>query len=182
MNYCQEGWDLNVDRGICVKRNCGQTVQLAPGGIAAPIGNQRIRLPDLIIADWWVSPDARPGNKFNEVITGKPYKVCYRVKNIGNAASRYFNVSGGGLGIPRNPSQRQAGLQADRARQGCLRYATAPRPGRYNLVITADDPNRVRESREDNNGRTEAIRVLHRRVLHRARTRIFQRMAKPLHK
>ena len=160
INYCQDGWDLNITRGICVKRNCGQTIQQAPGGIAVPLGNQVIRYPDLIIADWWVSPDARPGTRFNEVITGKPYKVCYRVKNIGDVASRYFKVSGGGLGVPRSPSQRQAGLRSGQVRQGCLRYATAPRPGTYNLVITADYPNRVRESRENNNGRTEAIKVL----------------------
>ncbi len=177
INYCQNGWDLNVARGICVKRNCSRTIHPAPGGIVAPVGNPRIRLPDLIIADWWVSPDARPGTKFNEVITGKPYKVCYRVKNIGNAASGPFNVSGGGLGVPRNPSQRQAGLRAGYVRKGCLRYATAPRPGVYNLVIGADQPNRVRESRENNNSKTEAIKVLP-----RTRARRFLRIIKPPHK
>lgn len=159
INYCQDGWDLNVARGVCVKRNCGRTIR-QPGRPSVPIGNPIIRLPDLIITDWWVSPDARPATRFNEVITGKPYKVCYRVKNIGTAASRPFNVSGGGLGVPRNPSQRQAGLRRGQTRNGCLRYATAPRPRTYNLTITADYPNRIRESRENNNGKTEAIKVL----------------------
>jgi hypothetical protein len=115
--------------------------------------------PDLIIRDWRVVPDSQPGDNDNDVKEDQAYRVCYYVANIGPVAAGPFRVSGGGLGIPFNPTQVHAGLAAGATASNCLIYPTTPAPGVYNLGVTADSTHIVAESNEGNNSRVEAITV-----------------------
>jgi hypothetical protein len=94
------------------------------------------------------------------VTQGQPYKVCFRVRNIGTVNSGPYRVAGGGLGIPTNPFADYPGVSAGGARSGCLRYPTTPRAGSYNLGIQADATNIVVEMREDNNNAVIPVTVV----------------------
>jgi hypothetical protein len=115
--------------------------------------------PDLVIRDWRVIPDVTPADTHNNVAHGEPYRLCYVVRNIGNAAAGAFRVAGGGLGIAFNPAHIHAGLAAGASDVGCLPYPTTPAPGVYSLKVTADFTSLVAESNEGNNSRTERIFV-----------------------
>lgn len=159
MRECEAGWDLDGATGMCKQRGCG--IVIAPAGrVVDPRPPEVVRKADLTITDWWVRPDARPGNPSNDVKSGQKYQVCFIVANIGLAASGPFTVQGGGLGVVSGPVQRQAGLARGETREGCLDYSRTPAPGTYHLIVAADAAHAVVESNEDNNGRSEAITVL----------------------
>jgi hypothetical protein len=158
VRYCESGWELNLASGVCKKQGCGVAIRSA--GPTAIVSTEVVRRPDLIIKDWWIDPDAMPGNKTHEVKFGQKYRVCFAVINIGLVRSDAFVIQGGGLGVSSSPSQRLAGLGPRESREGCLEYSTTPRPGTYRLTITADAEGAVTESNETNNSNTGTIVVV----------------------
>jgi len=131
---------------------------------------------DLVIKDWWVRPDANPGNQTNEVNSHQKYYVCFIVANVGSASTGPFVVQGGGLGIAYNPRQNHASLEPGQSRQGALKYPTTPASGTYRLEIMVDPDNNIPENNEDNNRRVEAIKILPPRRL----TKEAEHVARPV--
>ena len=151
MVHCDAGWTLDATRGVC---------RLCPMILHSLVQPQRIlplRLPDLTFRKTWLSSPA--GAPLSAVPKYRPYLACFTVVNIGTGASGNFRVSGGGLGIPTNPYQDQAGLAAGASRDGCLTYPTTPAPGNYQLGLTADSLHAVTESNEGNNDATIKVTV-----------------------
>lgn len=159
LRECQAGWDLIGASGTCRKRGCGIAISQA-GPIVAPHPAEVVRRPDLTIKEWTVRPSLGGGKPSNEVRFGQKYQVCFTVANIGEARSGPFVVQGGGLGTASGPMVRQEDLAPGATREGCLDYSTTPAPGTYRLTVTADAPNSVHETYEDNNSKTETITVV----------------------
>jgi len=133
----------------------------------------------LTIKDWWVVPDAAPEKLTNEVESGRSYKVCFIVANIGMSSSSSFNVSGAGLGISYNPTQLHDSLAPGQTREGCLEYSTTPPPGVYKLGIKADASNVLAESNEKNNERIEDITVFHPKKLEKEAEHVAESVGLP---
>jgi hypothetical protein len=115
---------------------------------------------DLVILDWRAIPDAMPGDPRNQVEEHDPFRVCYRVQNIGNADAGAFTVIGGALGLGFNPTHAHAGLDAGAVDSGCLGYPDTPALGFYVLPVKADAGNTVFESNEGNNVRSEPLLIV----------------------
>jgi hypothetical protein len=149
---CPDGWTLDTSRGVC--RRCPNFVYGGPRPHPKPMP----ALADLTIRRAWLQTPTTKG-QVNSVPLGRPYFACFIVANIGAAASGPFRVAGGGLGVPTRPYLDMASLTPGASRQGCLSYATTPDPGSYQLVITADSQNVVRETNKANNEATIQVVV-----------------------
>lgn len=154
--HCGEGWTLLTESGLC-RRDCTTRIPVDPGKLgtlpfpAGPgVDPDRFKLrPDLVIDRLWLK--SALGVPLKTVAAGAAYYVCFEVRNQGNFPSGAFKVRGGGLGVPTNPEQTHASLNAGASREGCLFYPVTPPVGHYKLGLMADADKMVAESRENNN-------------------------------
>jgi hypothetical protein len=142
VDHCPSGFTLNERRGVCVR---------------CPI-RVPVRLPDLVISRAFLRLASSPA-EVTSIPAGRSYLACFEVTNRGMAASGFFRVDGGGLGVRTAPFQNHASLLPGASREGCLEYSTTPPPGTYRLELRAHTL-RVRESREDNNTATLELAVI----------------------
>ena len=161
---CGEGWTLLKESGLC-RRDCTTRIPIDPdklGSLPFPVGPgvdpDRFKLrPDLVIERLWLQ--SALGAPLKAVEAGSAYYACFEVRNQGTFPSGAFKVRGGGLGMPTNPEQTQAGLGAGAAREGCLFYAVTPPAGHYKLGLMADADKTVAELRENNNSRAIEVEI-----------------------
>lgn len=141
---CRDGWTL-IAGGLC-RKECAAEAR----PVVSPIAPEVVLRPDLVFKHAYLRSPSSP-TAVDVLIHGQSYLVCFTVANQGNDGSGPFRVSGGGLGVPREPYQNQTALTDGGTRDGCLSYSTTPAPGSYRLQLTADSRFSVIESREDNN-------------------------------
>lgn len=128
LRRCQEGFELDTKRGVCVK-TC--------------------RLADLIVAKPFFLDGG--GKVVTSVRVGQPYSLCVEVLNVGAGDAGTFKVGGGGLGVPFNPTTPVSSLAAGATTNVCLSYPTTPAAGSYRVGVSADFTSLVTESDELNN-------------------------------
>ncbi|MBL8953747.1 MAG: hypothetical protein JNK82_23430 [Myxococcaceae bacterium] len=130
---CDDGWVLRTDTGMCFKP-C---------------------LPDLIVRTAHLRNAS--GLVTSTVQAGRPYFVCAEVRNVGSVSAPGSILGGGGLGVPTPPTATVPALSAGASAVRCLSYASAPSPGTWRVVVTADSPNYVTEVTNANNGFTVTV-------------------------